>query len=586
MMKKVKIVCTLGPACRSRETLSEMVKAGMNVARLNFSHGSYESHGENLENIRFVEQQARVPIATILDTKGPEIRTGKLFNGLPVTLVPGQVFRFVARDGMGTENQVSISHPQVCRELNRGQDVFIDDGSLHLKVLETGETELLMEVLVGGELGEQKGVSFPGAKLKIPTLTEKDREDIRWGLDHGLDYIAVSFVRCRDDIMEVRRVMEEMGGSMKIIAKIETSEAVASLEEIVEVVDGLMVARGDLGVELPAEEVPLIQKRMIDLGRSQGKPVIVATQMLDSMIRNPRPTRAEVNDVANAVLDGADAVMLSGETAKGAYPVQAVETMARIIARTEKEIRVWQRPSSLPPVASQTVPDAVSHAAVTIAEQMQAKVILSLTQSGSTARMVSKYRPGCPISGVTAERRTWRELALVWGVVPILTGKTHAEEREMVESGLLATLAEGMASEGDIVVVTSGMPTGIAGTTDMVRVHTVGRIVVKGISLVRKEAYGPVVKALTAAEAKSKMCPKAVLVARQTDRDFVDVIRKASAIICEEGGLTSHAAILALEMGIPCVVSATGALDLLEDGMFVTVDGSRGLVYHGKVTVR
>ncbi len=585
-MKKVKIVCTLGPACRSRETLAGMVRAGMNVARLNFSHGSYESHGENVENIRAVEKQLGIPIATILDTKGPEIRTGKLFNGLSVNLVRGQVFRFVAHDVMGTENQVSISHPQVCRELNPGQDVFIDDGSLHLKVLQAGDTELLMEVLVGGELGEQKGVSFPGAKLKIPTLTGKDREDIRWGLDHGLDYIAVSFVRSRDDIMEVRRVMEEMGGAMKIIAKIETSEAVSALEEIVEVVDGLMVARGDLGVELPAEEVPLIQKRMIDLGRSQGKPVIVATQMLDSMIRNPRPTRAEVNDVANAVLDGADAVMLSGETAKGAYPVQAVETMARIIARTEKEIRVWQRPSSLPQVASQTVPDAVSHAAVTIAEQMQAKVILSLTQSGSTARMVSKYRPGCPIAGVTADRRTWRELALVWGVVPILTGKTHAEEREMVESGLMATLAEGMASEGDIVVVTSGMPTGIAGTTDMVRVHTVGRIVVKGISLVRKEAYGPVVKGTTAAEARSKMRPGAVLVARQTDREYVDVIRMASAIICEEGGLTSHAAILALEMGIPCVVSATDALKLLEDGMLVTVDGSRGLVYHGKVTVR
>jgi pyruvate kinase len=563
-----------------------MVKAGMNVARLNFSHGSYESHGETLGNIRAVEQRLGVPLATILDTKGPEIRTGRLLNGQPVTLVPGEKFRFIAEEGEGDERQVTISHPQICSELAPGQDVFIDDGTLQLKVLETGDKELLMEVLVGGELGEKKGVSFPGAKLKIPTLTEKDRMDIRWGLDNGLDYIAVSFVRCRDDIMEVRRVMEELGGSMKIIAKIETSEAVASLEEIVEVVDGLMVARGDLGVELPAEEVPLIQKRMVDLGRSQGKPVIVATQMLDSMIRNPRPTRAEVNDVANAVLDGADAVMLSGETAKGAYPVQAVETMARIVTRTEKEIRVWQRPSSRPFVASQTVPDAVSHAAVTIAEQMQAKVILSLTQSGSTARMVSKYRPDCPISGVTAERRTWRELALVWGVVPILTGKKHEDEREMVESGLLATLAEGMASEGDIVVVTSGLPTGIAGTTDMVKVHTVGRIVVKGISLVRKEAFGPVVKGATAAEARDKMRQGAVLVARQTDREFVDVIRQASAIICEEGGLTSHAAILALEMGIPCVVSATDAMKLLDDGMLVTVDGSRGLVYHGKVRVR
>jgi pyruvate kinase len=585
-MKRVKIVCTLGPACESRETLTAMVKAGMNVARLNFSHGSYESHGRNLENIRAVEQRLGTPLATILDTKGPEIRTGKLKDGNPVHLVRGETFCFVPEELEGDESQVTISYPEICSELHVGQDVFIDDGTLQLKVLEAQGARLFMEVLVGGELGEHKGVSVPGARLKIPTLTDKDRNDIRWGLDNGLDYIAVSFVRCRDDIMEVRRVMEELGGSMKIIAKIETSEAVASLEEIVEVVDGLMVARGDLGVELPAEEVPLIQKRMVDLGRSQGKPVIVATQMLDSMIRNPRPTRAEVNDVANAVLDGTDAVMLSGETAKGVYPVQAVETMARIIARTEKEIRVWQRPSSLPPIASQTVPDAVSHAAVTIAEQMQAKVILSLTQTGSTARMVSKYRPACPIAGVTVERRTWRELALAWGVVPVLTGKKHEDEREMVESGLLATLAEGLASEGDIVVVTSGIPTGIAGTTDMVKVHTVGRIVVKGISLVRKEAFGPVVKGLTAAEARSKMKPGAVLVARQTDRDFVDVIRMASAIVCEEGGLTSHAAILALEMGIPCVVSATDAMRLLEDGMLITVDGSRGLVYHGKVRVR
>ena len=585
-MKKVKIVRTLGPACGSREILAEMVKAGMNVARLNFSHGSYESHGKNLENIRAVEKQLGVPLATVLDTKGPEIRTGTLKEGRPVKLVQGAAFSFVPEEIEGDEKQVSISHPGICSELEPGQDVFIDDGTLQLKVLEVQGTSLLMRVLVGGELGERKGVSIPGAKLKIPTLTRKDREDIRWGLDNGLDYIAVSFVRSRDDIMEVRRVMEELGGAMKIIAKIETSEAVASLDEIVDVVDGLMVARGDLGVELPAEEVPLIQKRMVDLGRSQGKPVIVATQMLDSMIRNPRPTRAEVNDVANAVLDGADAVMLSGETAKGTYPVQAVETMARIITRTEREIRVWQRPSSLPPVASQTVPDAVSHAAVTIAEQMQAKVILSLTQSGSTARMVSKYRPGCPIAGVTVEPGTWRELALVWGVVPLLTGKKHEDEQEMVESGLLATLAEGLAAEGDIVVVTSGIPTGIAGTTDMVKVHTVGRIVVKGISLVRKEAFGPVVKGVTAAEARGKMKPGAVLVARQTDRDFVDVIRQASAIICEEGGLTSHAAILALEMGIPCVVSATDAMKMLDDGMMVTVDGSRGLVYQGKVRIR
>ena len=396
-----------------------------------------------------------------------------------------------------------------------------------------------------------------------------------------MDFIAVSFVRNRGDIMEVRRVMEGFGGSMKVIAKIETKQAVANLDEIAEVVDGMMVARGDLGVEMPTEDVPLVQKRIIDICRRQGKPVIVATQMLDSMIRNPRPTRAEASDVANAVFDGTDAVMLSGETAKGKYPVKSVETMTKIVMRAEKELRVWQRREQLFERGG-NVPDAVSHAAVSIGEEMNARVIISLSRSGSTARMVSKFRPFCPIVAATPLRKTWRELALVWGVYPLLKEEASNAE-EATQSALAGALEHGMVCEGDLVVITAGVPVEIPGTTNMVQVHTVGQILVRGLSLIKREASGRVCRALTAQEARDRMRPGDILVVTQTDRDYVSAMRKAAAIIAEDGGLTSHAAIVALELGVPCVVGAEGALQILQDGMLITVDGARGVVYQGKV---
>jgi len=581
-MRKVKIVCTLGPACGDYDTLRAMAAAGMNVARFNFSHGSYEGHGLNLDQVRNVERELKRPIATLLDTKGPEIRTGRLKNGKSVNLVQGKKMLLIPDDGSeGDESCVGISYAKLADELQVGQDLFIDDGTLHLRVEKIDETEVHCVVLVGGELGERKGVNIPDAELSVPTLTEKDIEDIRWGVAHEMEFIAVSFVRTRADVMEVRRIIEEFQGHMKIIAKIETKQAVQNLEEIAQVVDGMMVARGDLGVEMPTEDVPLEQKRIIDICRSQGKPVIVATQMLDSMIRNPRPTRAEANDVANAVLDGADAVMLSGETAKGKYPVLAVETMSKIVTRVEREMEKWCRHSTIP-VATTSVPDAVSHAAVQIAKDMKARSIICLTRSGSTASMVSKYRPACSLLATTPLVRTWRQLALVWGAYSVLKEEAPTAE-EALEAGLAAALEEGLVNEGDLVVVTAGVPVGIPGTTNMVQVHTIGRILVKGLSLIRKEAVGHVCKATTPKEALEKMRPGDVLVVRQTDKDYLPAMKKASAIITEEGGLTSHAAIVALELGIPCVVSAEKAMEVLQDNVLLTVDGSRGVVYQGRV---
>ncbi|MDD2206548.1 MAG: pyruvate kinase [Aminobacterium sp.] len=582
-MKKVKIVCTIGPACSTFEMLCSMAEEGMNVARFNFSHGSYEEHKARLDLVREVERKMGSPIATLLDTKGPEIRTGTLQEGA-VFLKKGQDFVLTTRDVVGNDKEVFVNYANLPIESSVDQDIYIDDGTLHLKVTEISENDVHCTVIVGGELGERKGVNIPGASISLPALSEKDRSDICWGLKNDMEYIAVSFVKNQKDIMDVRKVIEEAGGTMKIIAKIETRQAVDGIDEILDVVDGVMIARGDLGVEIPTEEVPLVQKEIIDLCRSKGKAVIVATQMLDSMIRNPRPTRAEASDVANAVLDGADAVMLSGETAKGTYPLRSVETMRRIVERVEKDIELWQHPLHRKQLST-GVPDAVSGASVEVAREMGAAAIISLTRSGSTAQMISKHRPPCKIIGATPVLRTWRELALYWGVEPLRVENISNQE-QAIDNVFSLCLENKLLKEGDIVVVTAGVPMGIPGTTNMLQVHTVGRILVKGLSLLKKEAFGVVKKANTPEEALEKMERGNILVVSQTDKDFVPAMRKAAAIITEHGGLTCHAAIVALELGIPCVVSASNALSVLEDGMMVTVDGFRGVVYAGSVRLR
>lgn len=585
-MRKVKIVCTLGPACGDMEKLRALVAAGLNVARFNFSHGDYEGHGRMLDMIRQIEAEGTMPIATILDTKGPEIRTGLLSERQPVELKADMRFVLTTEDVPGDAEKVSISYANLPEEVEVGQDVFIDDGSIHLKIEEIGQDEIVCRVLVGGLLGERKGINIPGADLSVPTLTEKDIKDIEWGMDHDMDYIAVSFVRCREDLMHVRRIVENHGGRNKrinIMAKIETLQSVQNLEEIVQVVDAVMVARGDLGVEMPTEVVPMVQKKIIDLCRIKGKPVIVATQMLDSMIRNPRPTRAEASDVANAVIDGADAVMLSGETANGRYPVEAVKMMDSIVVSTEhEEADICADPSKF---ASNTA-DSVSHAAMRVAEELKAAAVISLTRSGSTAAMVSKYRPKATIVASTPLRTTWRALSLMWGVRPVLSDE-HADTESAVDEAIETVLKHDYVTEGDTVVITTGFPVFVAGTTNMLLVQTVGRVLFHAPSLIKREAAGFVCKARTAKEANEKMREGNVLVVPSTDQEYLPGLKKASALITEESGMTNFTAMTALQLGIPCMTGIDDAMDKLRDGMLVTVDGVHGVVYEGRMrTIR
>lgn len=470
--RRVKIVCTMGPACWDHDMVTRLAEAGMNVARFNFSHGDYESHGRALETVRSVSSETGRVIASLLDTKGPEIRTGLLAGHKHVMLAQGSKFTLELSECEGNASRVFIDYAKLPREIKAGQDIYIDDGSIRLTAENITQNSIVCSVAVGGELGERKGVNVPGANLSVPTLTDKDISDIRWGVEHGMDFIAVSFVRSAEDIDKVRGVMDRCGGGMKVIAKIETAQAVKNFSSILEVSDGVMIARGDLGVEIPTEDVPVVQKKIIETCRSRGKFVIVATQMLDSMIRNPKPTRAEASDVANAVIDGTDAVMLSGETAGGKYPLESVVMMSKIAARAEQAAReLGKNPDSFADVSRTS--DAVSHAAEMIAENIKASAIISLTRSGSTACMVSKYRPECRVIGLTPSQATCRFLSVVWGVEPYVCPFSNDMVATITEAVKLLK-KNGTVADGDNIVITSGLPLGVAGSTNSVHVYTVG----------------------------------------------------------------------------------------------------------------
>lgn len=578
--RNVKIVCTIGPSCWDYETLFKVAEAGMNVARLNFSHGNYESHERSLENIRAVEQERQTPIAVLLDTKGPEIRTGDLEGHVKVKLEQDAEFTLFFDKRDGNANGVYVDYAPLADEVEIGQSIFIDDGAINLEVLSTSKDSILCRVIVGGELGEHKGVNVPGANLSVPTLTERDIEDLRWGAAHDVDFVAVSFVRTKGDIMDVRRVLEQEGAKAKVIAKMETRQSVENVDDILPVVDGVMVARGDLGVEVNTEDVPMIQKSIIEKCRQQGKPVIVATQMLDSMIRNPRPTRAEANDVANAVIDGADAVMLSGETAGGKYPVQAVDTMHRIIVRTEREADKWRRrPRNLPTICETA--DAVCHAARNVAKEVGAAAIVSLTSSGGTARMVSKFRPPCKIIAMTPSISTWRQLCLVWGVIPCIC--PMAPTLMQLTANAVAVLRRTqLASGGENVVFTSGVPVGEPGNTSMLSVVRVADILGRGLSLVHKRMTAEVRVAFTPEEAEAKASEDTILVIKKSTKDYAKALGIAGAVIAEEDGLSSRASVISLDRDIPCVVGVPCVTSKLKDGMVVTIDGVNGLIYTGK----
>ena len=576
----VKIVCTIGPASENYETLKVMAESGMNVARLNFSHGDYEGHERKLNLIRRVERDTERPIATLLDTKGPEIRTGHVEGG-EVILESGSTVILTSEQCTGTAERIHVNYPLLAQEVTPGQHIYIDDGTLHLDVEKVENGEVFCKVIVGGALRNTKGLNIPGAEISLAALSEKDKEDIAWGIQHDMEYLAVSFVKTKSDIQEVRKLVKKYGGTMKIIAKIETRHAVQNLAEIVEVVDGMMIARGDLGVEIPTEDVPLVQKHIIEICRSRGKVVIVATQMLDSMIRNPRPTRAEASDVANAVLDGTDAVMLSGETASGSYPAESVKTMRRIVDRAEEELNIWSKHISERP-AVLGVPDAVSDAAVLISNQIDAAAIISLTKTGSTAKMISKHRPSTPILGVTPSQKTWRELALWWGVHPVRMSEL-SDINVAAREAINACIAGDYLSEGELVVITAGVPLGQPGSTNMVEVLTTGKVLLSGIPLVRKNYTGKVCIASTPKMAMEKAEDGCILVVRQLNTDYKDVMAKVGAVLSENNALGFEGNALALDHDVPCVLGVADAFSTLSDGDIITVDGMRGLIYYGKI---
>ncbi len=583
----VKIVCTIGPASDNYEILKAMAEAGMNVARLNFSHGDYDGHEKKLKLIRRVERSIKKPIAALLDTKGPEIRTGLMKDG-EINLVQGEKI-ILASDCEafdGTPEKIYVNYPLLAKEVTPAQSIYIDDGALNLEVESIKDNEVTCKIIVGGILRNTKGINLPGADISLPALSEKDKQDIAWGIQHGMEYLAVSFVKTRADIMDVKRLIQSYGGKMKILAKIETRQAVDNIEEIVDAVDGVMVARGDLGVEIATEDVPLVQKKIIEMCRVRGKVVIVATQMLDSMIRNPRPTRAEASDVANAVLDGTDAVMLSGETASGNYPVKSVVTMRQIVDRAEQELNIWgnhkNNQQDIRTLEGISIPDAMSGAAVLIAKQVKAPVIISLSRSGLTARMISKHRPNCPILGLTPSQQTWRELALCWGVQPVRLSEM-SDINVAAKEAINTCVSKGLVPEGELVVITAGVPVGRPGSTNVVEVLTTGTILLSGTPLSHKNAVGKICIARTPEEALEKVTPGCILVVRQLNEAYRPVLDKVGAVLFESGLLFSEGNALAMDYNLPCIVGVSDAFSTLMDDDLVSIDGTRGLVYKGKV---
>lgn len=577
-MRKTKIIATIGPASEQVDTIKKMIESGMNVARLNFSHGNYEEHRRRIQNLRQAADETRGLLAIMLDTKGPEIRTGRLADGV-AKLETGQQFILTNRAVPGNNQEVQVSYTALSQEVKPGTTILLSDGLISLKVEETTSTDIVCRVMNGGKLGERKGINVPGVRINMPFMNDKDREDILFGIEMQVDFIAASFVRTAEDVLEIRRIMEQEGADIDIIAKIESQEGVNNLDNIIQVVDGVMVARGDLGVEIPAEEVPLVQKLVVDKCTSAGKTVIIATQMLDSMINNPRPTRAEVSDVANAIFDGADAIMLSGETAAGKYPVEVVETMARIASRSEQALPYADILRRKRTRENLTVTDAISYATCATATNLGASAIITATHTGYTARMVAKYRPQASIVAATPNRSILQKMALVWGVHPVLIQETSGTD-ELFEESIRASLACGYIENGDLVILTAGVPTGHSGATNLMKVHIVGEILVQGMGIGSDVAKGPV-RIIDFAGDVSQIQPGDIVVTHSAESSLAPYLSHIGALIAEEGGLTSNAAIMGLNARIPVIVGAKDAVSILKNGMLVTVDTPRGRVYRG-----
>lgn len=585
-MKRTKIVCTLGPASEKEEILKELFLNGLNVARLNFSHGNHKEHKKRMDLVKKLRDELELPIAIMLDTKGPEIRL-RNFKEEETILSDGDSFTLTTRDIEGDQSIVSVSYEGLANDVKEGDKILIDDGLVEFKVQEiVNGTDIKCTVLNGGTLKDHKGVNVPNIPINLPAVTEKDISDIKFGIENGVDFVAASFIRKADDVLQIRKVLEENNGEhIEIISKIENQEGVDNIDEIIEASDGIMVARGDLGVEIEAEEIPLLQKKIIRKCNLTGKPVITATQMLDSMIRNPRPTRAEVTDVANAILDGSDAIMLSGETAAGKYPIEAVKTMHNIAIRTETSseyLDILKSKRKLDDHISTT--NAISRATCTTAEDLKASAIVTATSSGYTSKSVSKFRPKAPIIAATTSERVMRKLALVWGVYPVLSIKSSNTD-EVIDMSIHSAMLKGYIKEGDLIVITAGIPVGVSGTTNLLKVHTIGKVLLKGTGIGKESVCGKVCIGSHKEDLKNKFRKGDILVCEYTDKDMVEYMVQAEAIIVEQGGLTSHAAIVGLNFEKSTIVGATDATRVLKDGDIVTVDAVTGLVYKGEAQV-
>ncbi len=579
-MRKTKIICTLGPSTEDPRIIRELMLAGMDVARINMSHQTHEEHLARIDMIKALREELNLPVAILIDTKGPEIRLGT-FKEKKIQLNAGAPFTLTTRPVEGTDTIVSVSFSGLPNDVSKGSRILIDDGLIELLVEETTATDILCTVVNGGPVSANKGVNVPDVSLSLPFMSERDRSDVRFACEVEADFIAASFTRQAEDIVEMRSELEKNGNhNIRIIAKIENSEGVDNIDSILKVSDGIMVARGDMGVEIALEEIPSIQKKLIHKGYNAGLQVITATQMLDSMMKNPRPTRAETTDVANAIYDGTSAIMLSGETAAGAYPIEAVKTMARIAERTERDINYKKRFASRELSASPNVTNAISHATVTTAHDLDAAAILTVTKSGATARMICKFRPACPIICCTTDPVTRRQMSLSWGVIPIM-GDEKDNVDDLFDHAVEQATRAGLLNSGDLVVITAGVPLGVSGTTNLLKVHMVGNILVQGKGASGSTACGNVCVARDEAEALKNFQPGDILVIPQTSNNILSLLKECSGIITEAPGLNSHAAIVGMALDKPVLVSAANATSLLKSGITVTLDAEHGIVMYG-----
>ena len=574
-MKKTKIICTVGPSTDKPGVIESLLMQGMDIARFNFSHGSHIEHKKRIDMLREAAAKTKKIVALLADTKGPEMRLGIFAKGKEI-LVEGKPFVLTTRDIQGTAEICSINYDGLPRLLKNGDVLLLSDGLLSLRVESVTATEITTTILNGGEISSRKRLAAPGVALDLPFLSEQDINDINFAAEQNMDFIAASFVQRGADILSIRKVLEEGRHSLGIIAKIENAEGVKNIEEIIKVSDGIMVARGDLGVEIPAEQVPLVQKEIIKLCNENASPVITATQMLESMMNNPRPTRAEASDVANAIFDGSDAIMLSGETASGNYPVEAVTMMATLAQSTETALR--HDDILVSKIAEPTITDAIGHATVQVANELNLAAIIASSETGYTAKMIARYRPKARVLAVTPHERSARRMQLYWGVQPIVGNEVRTTD-EMVKAAVECALLNGFVKTGDMVAITAGFPVGLTGSTNLINVIIVGNVILRGVGIGKNVVKGKtcVIRELADLE---KFQEGDIIVVREINAQISPYALKAAAIISEEGGLTSSSAILAVSCGIPAVVDVKDAVANLTDGMYVTIEVTRGMIYH------